>query len=521
MATAKKLTPAEQELEAMALQFARLGKSAGCTYEQMENFARAGVFLQKKQLETAALCRQCDKPDGPKKILCGGGRGSGKSSTILAQIFCDDCQRIKGLKVLALRKVGRANKEQIADFRKKLLFNISHTYKEQAQTIEFANGSQVILGNFKDEKDIDKYLGLEYDLIYIMECNQLSSSKITNILSCLRTNKTDWRPRAYMDTNPGGISHIEHKKEFVDPWKAGTEKDTRYIHSTVDDNKFVNPEYKAFLQTLVGWQRMAWLEGSWEFMAGSFFSNFYDTVHVYPNETTDLDVKKCPIVRWFAGLDYGFSHPTAFTLCCEDEQGRVFITDSYGEPNTTIEQHAASIKDILSLRGLVPEDLEFIAAGKDCFRVDKDGGTVATEYMERGLMLTAVHIDRVNAWSQMAEMFGDIQKQIPPRLFIHKNCTELIQQIQMAQCDEKKPNDIAKMNFSTETQDGGDDHLEATRGALVMAYTNLLSSAKPIKMGNFQSISEKVSPDYIDVEAELIEAENSQYLIEDKRTFRL
>jgi hypothetical protein len=129
--------------------------------------------------------------------------------------------------------------------------------------------------------------------------------------------------------------------------------------------------------------------------------------------------------------------------------------------------------------------LEFIAAGKDCFRVDKDGGTVATEYMERGLMLTAVHIDRVNAWAQMAEMFGDIQKQIQPRLFIHKNCTELIQQIQMAQCDEKKPNDIQKINFDSENQNGGDDQLESCFVAGTMVLTELGETPiEKIKVGD-------------------------------------
>jgi hypothetical protein len=445
-------------------------------------------------------------------FLCGKNliptHNSGKSNTILAQIFCDDCQRIKGLKVLCLRKVGRANKEQIADFRKKLLGNLPHNYREQAQSIEFENGSMVILGNFKDEKDIDKYLGLEYDLIYIMECNQLTRSKIMNILSCLRTNKTNWRPRCYMDTNPGGVSHADHKMLFVDPWKAKKETETRYIHSTVDDNKFVDEGYKAFLEKLVGWQREAWLHGSWEFMAGAFFSNFHADIHVYPNEVTKLNPRA--ITRWFAGLDYGYSHPNAFTLGCETEDGEIFIVATYMASNTLIEEHAANIRDIISLHGLNIEDLEFIAAGRDCFRVDKDGSTVATEYQERGIMLTPVHIDRVNAWSQFAELLGSPQNHIKPRLFIHKNCTELVTQIQSAQCDPKKPNDILKMN-ADENGDGGDDILEATRNLLVMAYSSLLSSATPMKMGNYKSLSElsRENPEMIDIEAEIKEFDES------------
>ena len=250
----KKLS-AEDELLA---KFMRVGKDCGCPKDQLFNFLKAGVFLQKKQLEFAAAARLCDLPDGPKAILNGGGRGTGKSFTVFAQIFLDDCQRVPGLKALFIRKVGGANKEQVSDFVRKLLVNIPHKYRESAPSkVEFPNGSFVILGNFKDEKDIDKYLGLEYDLIYIMESNQLSQKKKVNILSCLRTSKSNWRPRCYQDTNPGGLDHFSNKVIFVDPWKSGKQTETRYIHSTVDDNAFVDKGYKEYLDKLQGWQYQA------------------------------------------------------------------------------------------------------------------------------------------------------------------------------------------------------------------------------------------------------------------------
>lgn len=518
---AKKLSPVEQAL----FDYISEGDKHGCPPDQMANFFKAGVILQPKQLEFCADARLCDGDNGknpklevyPKDVLVGGGRGAGKTQSILAQIFCDDCQRMPGLKVLVLRKVGRANKEQIQDFRKKLLGRLNHNYREQASTITFENGSLVILGNFKDEKDIDKYLGLEYDVIHIVESNQITMTKKINILSCLRTNKPDWRPRCYEDTNPGGINHVGNKHIFVDgkwAWDGGQyikiaeETETRYVHCTIDDNKFVDAGYKDYLEKLVGWQREAWLHGSWEFMAGAFFSNFHADTHVYPNPQTDLNTRS--IVRWFAGLDYGYSHPTAFSLCCEDEGGNIFVVTEYGASNTLIEEHAANIKDICSLYGLGVSDLEFIAAGKDCFRVDKDGSTVATEYQEHGVLLMATHIDRINAWSQVAEVFGDVQHQIRPRCFIHKNCVNLITQIQSAQSDPKKPNDILKMNCDEEGN-GGDDYLENFRNAVTMAYSGLLKNAKPIQFGGWKSLSQIGNKsDYVDTDEVIQEAEASE-----------
>ena len=194
------------------------------------------------------------------------------------------------------------------------------------------------------------------------------------------------------------------------------------------------------------------------------------------------------MTRWFAGLDYGYSHPNAFLLCCEDEGGNVFCVAEYSASNTLIEEHAANIRDLCALHNLDVSELEFIAAGKDCFRVDKDGSTVATEYQERGIMLTPVHIDRINAWSQVAEVFGDVQNQIKPRCFIHKNCTNLIQQIQCAQCDPKKPNDILKMNADPESGEGGDDVLEGFRNAVVMAYSSLMKACKAVQVGGFKPV---------------------------------
>jgi phage terminase large subunit len=463
---------------------------------------------------------QCISVSSPSSLFLAGKsliptHNSAKSHAILAQIFCDDCVRIPGLKVLMIRKIGTAGKEQIDDFEKKLLSFIPHSYPKSPPKINFQNGSFVILGNFKDENDIQKYLGLEYDLIYIMESNQLTQSKKINILSCLRTSKPNWRPRCYQDTNPGGIDHVANKQIFVDgrwTWdgakyiKIGVETETRYVHSTVDDNRFIDSGYKEYLEKLVGWQREAWLHGSWEFMAGAFFSNFHPDTHVYPNPQTDLNTRA--IVRWFAGLDYGYSHPSAFLLCAEDEGGNIFCVAEYTQSNTLIEEHAANIRDICSLHGIDVSELEFIAAGKDCFRVDKDGSTVATEYQEHGILLTATHIDRINAWSQVAEVFGDVAHQIRPKCFIHKNCTNLISQIQCAQSDPKKPNDILKMNADPETGEGGDDVLEGFRNGIVMAYSGLLKNAKPINFSGWKGLSAPVNEiGYTDTGAIIADAE--------------
>ncbi len=97
-----------------------MGQRAGCPRDQMDNFVRAGVVLQERQLAASAAARLCDRADGPTAVGYGGARGGGKSHWLLAQMGADDCQRVPGLKCLLLRKVGKANMEHFEDLRRRL-----------------------------------------------------------------------------------------------------------------------------------------------------------------------------------------------------------------------------------------------------------------------------------------------------------------------------------------------------------------------------------------------------------------
>ena len=67
------------------------GRRAGCTKGQMDNFGKADVILQERQLVASAAARLCDRTDGPTAIGYGGARGGGKSHWLLAQMGVDDC----------------------------------------------------------------------------------------------------------------------------------------------------------------------------------------------------------------------------------------------------------------------------------------------------------------------------------------------------------------------------------------------------------------------------------------------
>src|SRR5262249_5299805 len=145
------------------------------------NLVRAEAWLQERQLAASAAARLCDQPGGPTAIGYGGARGGGKSHWLLAQMGADDCQRVPGLKCLLLRKVGKGNMEIFEDLRKRIFGQLPHEFSSYRGVLTFKNGSRIIAGHFQAEKDIDAYLGLEYDVIGIEEATTLSSRKHQDI----------------------------------------------------------------------------------------------------------------------------------------------------------------------------------------------------------------------------------------------------------------------------------------------------------------------------------------------------
>lgn len=438
-----------------------VGRRAGCPKEQMDRFQLADVILQERQLAASAAARMCDRADGPTAIGYGGARGGGKSHWLLAQMGVDDCQRVPGLKCLLLRKVGKANLEHFEDLRRKLFTNLGHEFSAFRGILTFNNGSRIIAGHFQNEKDIDAYLGLEYDVIGIEEATTLTARKYQDITTCCRTSKPNWRPRIYSTTNPGGVGHGWYRKRFIEPWQRRAETETRFIAARVTDNRWNNPEYVRVLQGLSGWQRRAWLDGAWDIAAGQFFTTLRREVHV----VEDFDDTRAR--EWFCAMDYGFAHYTVVLLGCTDGDGNLFVVDEHAERLWLPQRHAAAIKAMLARhkigdRKLELGDLKRFVAGADVFSRQSDGTTIAAQYAKQGITLRCANTDRVNGWAEILTRFGDVEADIRPSLFIHQRCGRLIETLPALQHDPNRPEDVLKVDADDDGI-GGDDAADTLR----------------------------------------------------------
>ena len=438
------------------------GLHAGCPRDQVKYFLKAGVVLQPRQLAASAAARLCDHAGGPTAIGYGGARGGGKSHWLLAQMGADDCQRVAGLKCLLLRKVGKANLEHFEDLRRRVFGRLHHEFSAFRGILTFPkNGSRIIAGHFQSEKDIDAYLGLEYDVIGIEEATTLSNRKHQDISTCCRTSKPNWRPRIYSTTNPGGVGHVWYRSKFILPFREGRETETRFVPAKVGDNRYNNPEYRKVLEGLTGWQRRAWLDGDWDIAAGQFFTTFRRDAHVI----SDFDDMRA--VEWFAALDYGFAHYTVVLLGCRDGDGNVFVVDEHAERLWLPQRHAMAIRLMLARhkigeRKLELADLKRFVAGADVFSRQSDGTTIAAQYAKQGISLRCANTDRVNGWAEVLQGFGDVDGGVCPTLFIQKRCGRLIETLPTLQHDPNRPEDVLKVD-ADEDGIGGDDAADALR----------------------------------------------------------
>jgi len=453
--------------------------AAGCPEDQSRRFVTAQTWLQARQLAASAAARLCDLPDGPTAIGYGGARGGGKSHWLLAQMGADDCQRVPGLKCLLLRKVGKANLEHFEDLRRRLFNRLPHEFSAFRGILAFANGSRIIAGHFQNEKDIDAYLGLEYDVIGIEEATTLTSRKYQDISTCCRTSKPNWRPRMYSTTNPGGVGHAWYRTRFVLPMLERRERETRFIPARVTDNRWNNPDYVRVLENLTGWQKRAWLDGDWDIAAGQYFTSFRRDVNVVDSGPEGPIFDETRAKEWFAAMDYGFAHYTVVLLACRDGDGNTFIVDEHAERLWLPQRHAAAIRAMVArhsrvvpawgslsakptARPLELDDLARFVAGADVFSRQSDGTTIAAQYAKHGIKLRCANTDRVNGWAEVLQGFGDPEGGVKPTLFIHNRCGRLLETLPTLQHDSNRPEDVLKVDADDDGI-GGYDAADALR----------------------------------------------------------
>lgn len=429
------LTPTEKLI--------KTAMDAGSPKDQVENFLKSGYVPFPWQWKFHAAAREADIEDGPVEIACGGARGPGKSKAIFSQVSLDDCQRFEGLKVLFLRQTVVSAKESFGDLiQSTLTGKLAHD--ATSNMITFPNKSRMLLGGFHDEDDIDKYIGIEYDVIVVEELNQLTEDKLEKLKGSLRTSKKGWRPRLYTSFNPGGRGHAFVKKRYVIPHRLKKETNTRFIPATYKANMLLNKEYITYLENLGGDLGKAWREGEFDLFAGQYFTEWKFDIHVvYP-----FEIPK-DWTRFMAG-DYGFNAPSSIGWYAIDPDGNLYrYRELYGSGMgySKLSEEAVSIMEPNEVIEYCVFDPAFWS--KKGERDDELSGAevFSQKYEEKrkvSLLMVRGNNSRVVGWGVVREFLKPRMENdsLTAKLRIFSTCENLIRTLPEQQHDDRNPEDL-------------------------------------------------------------------------------
>lgn len=332
-----------------------------------------------------------------------GGYASGKTMVLLLAMYTI-CSIYPKVNAIIIRETySQLDDTIIADFTK-MFGGKGYSLKVGKKEAHFPNGSII---KFRAFDMPEKILGGNIDLILVSQAEQIPPDLFIELFGRQRGQTSLPRKLLFTEGNP---SECWAKKRYIE---SQLNSNIFYLHLTTFDNeKFLakhNPKYiPNLIANLTESQVKRQLYGDWASHEESVFSSFIESINV-------IDPFKIPdTYRKAVGGDYGYRNPATFVWGCTDYDHNVYLFDEWYETGASV--------DIISIQakrhGALPVSYDFSTK-----RPDRDGKSVWTELLDRGVNLIPSNKDELRNISEVNRMFKT------KRLFITKNCVNLLREI--------------------------------------------------------------------------------------------
>jgi len=263
-----------------------------------------------------------------KRTLYGGAAGGAKSHTLRWGLY-RYALAIPRFAALLLR---RTYKELDKTHLEKMVHEvpaIGGSFRAADRSALFPIGSKITAGHCDTDADYSAYLSTEYDIIVFDELTTFAEEAALEIMSRARSSNSAVHTalggaKVWAGTNPGGRSARWVKELFVDQspdldlYPKYRSEDYAFVAAKLDDNPYVDPDYRATLELMRDDRRRQLLEGDWSAWDGRFFNEWRSTVDGLP---WHVDAPFIPAdVEWIGSMDWGFNAPGVFALwaCLSD-----------------------------------------------------------------------------------------------------------------------------------------------------------------------------------------------------------
>ena len=161
------------------------------------------------------------------------------------------------------------------------------SFPETTFVLTWNNGSQIIFmsENYEDDKELNRFKGLEINGAFIDECNEIQEVTYDKVIE--RSGSWFHSPgcpiKILLTCNP---AQNWVKERFYDKWKKGTlPPGHAYLQARIYDNPHIPPDYLESLNSLPKYQYNVFVEGNWEVslkVGGEFYKCFELDQHVSP-----------------------------------------------------------------------------------------------------------------------------------------------------------------------------------------------------------------------------------------------
>lgn len=218
-------------------------------------------------------------------IMYGGAIRGGKTFAGLGALLLL-CKKYPKSKWAVVRNTLQTLKlNTIPSFNKICPTSFVKSYNQDIQTVTFTNNSQIIfLGeNYSDDKDLNRFKGLEVNGFLLEEINELQQKTFYKCIERAGSHIIESQPPPLIlaTCNP---SNNWVKDLVYNPWKADNlPKNWLYIPSKITDNPYIPESYLESLKTMPTYEYEVFVNGNWDLQertGAEFYKYFSLDKHV-------------------------------------------------------------------------------------------------------------------------------------------------------------------------------------------------------------------------------------------------
>lgn len=235
------------------------------------------------------------------ETLYEGTRGGGKTDCLLMD-FAKECGLGYGAawRGILFRKTYKQLADVVAKSKKwfpRIFGHKNCVFNNTEYVWQWKTGESLFLRHFARDDDYENYHGHEYSWLGLEELTNWSTPIVlTKMMSTVRSSRSGLPMRVRSTTNPYGPGHgwVKRRYDLHLPIRdrrvqrglkdddGNTLPDRMSIHSDIRENKILLNADPMYLEKLRAScrseaERKAWLEGSWDIVAGGMFDDLWST----------------------------------------------------------------------------------------------------------------------------------------------------------------------------------------------------------------------------------------------------